>query len=30
MGMVWRKILDLGEVVEVHFKLVVLIYNMVD
>ena len=30
MGMVWRDVLDREEVVVVHCKLVVLLYNMVD
>ena len=30
MGMVWRNVLDHEEVVGVHCKLVVLLYNMVD
>ena len=30
MGMVWRNLLDREGVVEVHCKLVVLLYNMVD
>ena len=30
MGMVWRNVLDREEVVGAHYKLVVLLYNMVD
>ena len=30
MGMVWRDVLRHEEVVGVHYKLVVLLYNMVD
>ena len=30
MGMVWRNVIDREKVVGVHYKLVVLLYNMVD